>query len=128
MNNVPLSNLPLMPKLFNSGVDGTKQTFNNYYQFPLQINSETLNLMKGFFEQKGFDKLAAESISVTLIRQCLQDNLNPMTTLDGLIHLDGADLSALATQILNYNRFKSSYLGIGTLPTPNQYIQRNILA
>jgi len=128
MNNIPLSNLPLRPQPSNSGVDGTKQTFNNYYQFPLQINSETFNLMKGFFEQKGFDKLAAESISVTLIRQCLQDNINPMTTLDGLVHLDGADLSALATQILNYNRFKSSYLGIGTPATPNQQIQRTILA
>jgi hypothetical protein len=51
-----------------------------------------------------------------------------MTTLDGLDHLDGADLSALATQILNYNRFKSSYLGIGTQASPNQQIQRNILA
>jgi hypothetical protein len=128
MNNVPLSNLPLKPQPASVGVDGTKQTFNNFYQFPLQINSETFNMMKGFFEQKGFGKLAAESISVVLIRQCLQDNINPMTTLDGLGNLDSADLSALATQILNYNRFKSSYLGIGTSVVPNQLIQRNIIA
>jgi ABC-type uncharacterized transport system involved in gliding motility auxiliary subunit len=127
MNNVPLSNLPLKPKPANAGVDSTRQTFNDYYQFPLQINLETFNVMRGFFEQKGFDKLAAESIAVTLIRQCLNDNINPLTTLDGLAHLDGADLSNLVTQILNYNRFKSSYLGIGTPVTPNQHIQKNIL-
>jgi exoribonuclease II len=119
-----LTNLPPPPKPSTSA----SQAFNDYYQFPLQINASVFSSIRGFFESKGFDKLSAESISVTIIRQCLQDNINPMTTLDGLSHLDGADLSALATQILNYNRFKSSYLGIGTTVTPHQQIQRNILA
>jgi hypothetical protein len=122
-----LSNLPPIPKPNQGSTDSSKNAFDDAYQLPLQLNPGTLNSVKGFFESKGFDKLAAESISVIIIRQSLQDNINPMTVLDGLSGLSGADLGLLATQILNYNRFKSSYLGIGTLATPNQQIQRNIL-
>jgi len=128
MNNNILSNLPPIPKASQNSVDGTAQAFNDYYQLPLQLDSGTFNAMKGFFESKGFDKIAAESISVVIIRQSLQDNINPMTALDGLSELSGSDLSILATQILNYNRFKSSYLGIGTKVLPHPEIQRNVLA
>jgi hypothetical protein len=122
-----LSNLPPSPKANQASTDSAINAVNNAYQFPLQLSPGTLDSFKGFFEIKGFDKVAAESISVVIIQQSLQDNINPMTVLDGLSGLSGADLGVLATQILNYNRFKSSYLGIGTLATPNQQIQRNIL-
>jgi hypothetical protein len=128
MNNTILSNLPPTPKASQASVNSTVQAFNEYYQFPLQLDTGTLDAMKGFFESKGFDKVAAESISVVIIQQSLQDNINPMTVLDGLSGLTGLDLSTLATQILNYNRFKSSYLGIGTKVLPHPEIQRNILA
>lgn len=123
-----LSNLPPPPQASKNSVDNTANAFNDFYDFPLQLDPGVFNSMKGFFESKGFDKVAAESISVVIIRQSLQDNINPMTALDGLSGLNGAELSILATQILNYNRFKSSYLGIGTKVVPNSEIQRNILA
>jgi hypothetical protein len=128
MNDNKLSNLPPTPQASQSSVDHTIKALGDFDQFPLQLDAATLDTMKGFFESKGFDKVAAESISVVIIRQALQDNIDPITVLDGLSGLNGADLSTLAIQILNYNRFKSSYLGIGTRVLPHPEIQRNILA
>jgi hypothetical protein len=128
INSNYLSNLPSIPKPNQGTVDSTAQNFSNQYQFPLQLSPGTFNTVKGFFASKGFDPVAAESISVVIIRQALQDNINPIVALDGLSKFNGAQLTELVTQILNYNRFKSSFLGIGSKPTPNSLIQRNILA
>jgi hypothetical protein len=38
------------------------------------------------------------------------------------------EISALVGEILNYNRFKTSSLGITRPPTPAEEIQRNIIA
>jgi hypothetical protein len=127
-NNVMFSNLPPLPKPNQGSVTSSLQAFDDFYQFPMQLSPGTLDTIRGFFESRGFDKIAAESISVIIIRQSLQDGINPMSALDGLASLSGAELGELAVQILNYNRFKSSYLGIGTPASPNQQIQRNILA
>jgi hypothetical protein len=84
--------------------------------------------MVGFFQNKGFDVVASQSITLVIMTQCQQDNINPMTIIDSLRGQDAAALSVLATQILNYNRFKSSYLGIADTVAPFFQVQRNILA
>ena len=46
--------------------------------------------------------------------------------LDTLKGLDNVQLSGLVSEILNYNRFKSSSLGYADKPQPHPEIQRNI--
>ena len=82
--------------------------------------------MKGYFTNRDFGEVAAESIAVTIIRQAKQDNYNPMQILDTLKGLDNVQLSGLVSEILNYNRFKSSSLGYADRPQPHPEIQRNI--
>ena len=53
---------------------------------------------------------------------------NRMQILDTLKGLNNVELSALVSEILNYNRFKSSSLGYARGFTPNPEIQRNIIA
>jgi hypothetical protein len=122
------SNLPATPPPNINSTDGTLQSFNTYYSAPIELDAGTYSAMTGFFESKGFDPAAASSISVIIMSQAKIDNYNPMTVLDGLQGLDGVEISNLATQILNYNRFKSSFLGYTTPLRPFSQVQRNILA
>jgi len=126
--NKNLSNLPTVPPPSGNTVDSVINTFNGFYSTPIQLNAGSFNAMVGFFENKGFDSSTAKSITLVIMTQCQQDGINPMTIIDSMSGQDAASLSVLATQILNYNRYKSSYLGIANTVAPFVQVQRNILA
>lgn len=126
-NNI-YSNLPAKQAPNTSSSNGTVQAFNSYYSAPVELNSGTLNAMTGFFESRGFDPLTAKSIAAIIMIQADVDGYNPMIVLDNLSGLDGLEISELATQILNHNRYKTSFLGYTTALEPYHEIQRNILA
>ena len=119
--NQNYSNVPVV-----KSQDSTVQAFDSYMSMPVEINSSVLAAMKGYFTNRDFGEVAAESIAVTIIRQAKQDNYNPMQILDTLKGLDNVQLSGLVSEILNYNRFKSSSLGYADRPQPHPEIQRNI--
>ena len=121
--NQNYSNIPV-----TSSQDQTVQAFDSYWSIPIEINSSVLAAMKGYFTNRDFGEVAAESIAVTIIRQAKQDGYNPMQILDTLKGLDNIQLSGLVSEILNYNRFKSSSLGYADKFQPHSEIQRNILA
>ena len=125
-NNI-YSNLPSSPAPSAYSNNGTVQSFNNYFSAPIEIDSGTLNAMTGFFESRGFDPITSNSIAAIIITQANNDGYNPMVVIDSLTGLNGVEISQLATQILNYNRFKSSFLGYSTSLEPYYQIQRNIL-
>lgn len=120
-----LTNVPVNPS--KSSSDQTVQAFDSFYNQPLEIKTSTLNAMKGYFESRGFDKLAAESIAVTIIRQSKVDSKNPMEVLDTLRGLTDVQISAVVSEILNYNRFKSSFLGYAQEFVPVEEVQRNVV-
>lgn len=121
--NQQYSNIPV-----TDSQDQTVQAFDSYWSIPIEINSSVLAAMKGYFTNRDFGEVAAESIAVTIIRQAKQDGYNPMQILDTLKGLDNIQLSGLVSEILNYNRFKSSSLGYADKFQPHPEIQRNILA
>ena len=121
--NQQYSNIPV-----TDSQDQTVQAFDSYWSIPIVINSSVLAAMKGYFTNRNFGEVAAESIAVTIIRQAKQDGYNPMQILDTLKGLDNIQLSGLVSEILNYNRFKSSSLGYADKFQPHPEIQRNILA
>lgn len=118
--------------MYNNIPSGAKNPiatpYTNFYEKPLELETNTFNLMKGFFEGKGFDKLSAETIAVTFIRQATVDNYNPLEVLDTLKGMAAPNLNAVVTEILNYNRFKTSYLGNSTGLSAFEPIARNIVA
>ena len=83
--------------------------------------------MKGYFTNRGFGEVSAESIAIIIIRQSKSDGYNPMQILDTLKGLDSVQLSGLVSEILNYNRFKTSNLGYAAEFNINPEILRNIL-
>lgn len=102
--------------------------YSNAYQKPLELETNTFNLMKGFFEAKGFDKLSAETIAVTFIQQASTDGYNPLQVLDTIKGFSAPKLNAVVTEILNYNRYKTSYLGNSSGIKSFEPIARNIVA
>jgi hypothetical protein len=107
--------------------NSTVQAFDAYYTKPLEIKVSTINGMTGFFESKGFDKISAETISVAIIKQAKQDGANPMEILDTLIGLDKVEISAVVAEILNYNRYKTSFLGYAQEFSPVEEVNRNVV-
>ena len=122
--NPTYNNLP--PK----GIPATAivQAFDAYSSAPLEIDAGTFDAMRGFFTSRGFDKSAGESVAVTIIKQAKKDGYNPMQILDSLKGLDSIEISALVAEIMNYNRFKTSFLGYALSFSANQEIARNIQA
>jgi len=118
------SNVPPAEK---AETNATVQAFDNYQTSPIEISSTVLAAMKGYFVNRGFGDVAAESIAITIITQSKQDGYNPMQILDTLKGLTNVELSGLVSEILNYNRFKTSSLGYAQTFKPNPQVQRNII-
>lgn len=118
-SNLPVSN--------NFDPESTAVSFENYYEKDTEIDPTTLAVVKGFFTSRHFGETAAESIAGVIIKQAKQDGYNPMTILDTLKGLDSLELSGLVSEILNYNRFKTSSLGYAQEFQTNIEIKRNIV-
>lgn len=116
-NNIP----------FTQSSNQTVQAFDNYYSAPIELNASVVAAMTGYFTNRGFGEVSAESIAVTIIKQAKKDNYNPMQILDTLKGLNDVELSGLVSEILNYNRFKSSSLGYAQTFQTNPEIARNII-
>lgn len=118
-----------IPQAGNAGSnsDATVKFFDNFYQVPLQLNGTELTAVTSYFESRGYNSQAAQSVAMIILSQSKKDNLNPFDILDTLGGLTDVQISALVGEILNYNRFKTSSLGVTLTPTPADEIQRNIL-
>lgn len=119
-NNIPQSRT-------ESNSDLTVKVFDQYFQAPIDLNNNELIAMTGFFESRGFDKGSAESTALVILKQAKQDNYSSMQIMDTLTGLSNVEISGLVAEILNYNRFKTSSLGISQLYSPADDVVRNIL-
>ena len=124
MNKNLYTNIPA-PKLPNGS---SIQSFDAYYNQPLELSANVLAAMTGFFTSRGFESVAAESITVLIMKQAKKDGYNPMEILDTLKGLADVEISALVAEIVNYNRFKTSALGYAMKFEPNTEVLRNIIA
>lgn len=110
-----------------SNSDLTVKVFDQYYQAPIDLNNNELVAMVGFFESRGFSSDSAESTAIIILKQAKKDNYNSMQILNTLGGLSNVEISGLVAEILNYNRFKTSSLGISQLYSPADSVVRNIL-
>lgn len=118
------SNIPQTSTAQNT----TVQAFNNFQSAPVELNATVLAAMKGYFTNRKFGEVAAEAIAITIMTQAQHDGYNPMQILDTLKGLNDTELSGLVSEILNYNRYKSSSLGYAQTFSTNIEIKRSIIA
>jgi hypothetical protein len=112
----------------NNSANSSVQVFDQYFQSTIELNNSVLTAMRGFFEKRGFGADAAESTAIIILQQATKDNLNAMEIIDTLSGISDVEISALVGEILNYNRLKTSSLGVYNVQQRTDYINRNILA
>jgi hypothetical protein len=120
-NNLPPSSEGQAQNKFVNAVDAYSET-------PIELDSATFDAVTGFFTNKNFNKTAAQSVAVIIMSQCKRDNLNPMQVLDTIQGVTSADLSLVLTEILNFNRYNSSFIGYSSSNSlQNEEVFRNIV-
>ena len=91
--------------MYNNIPSGSKTpiatAYSNAYEKPLALETNTFNLMKGFFEAKGFDKTSAESIDAPSPLICdITHFINVM--LFNIVNREEASTSYQESLISNY--------------------------
>lgn len=120
------SNLPVNTNNSDSS-DVVKSFFDSYFTAEISFPAEQVDAVVGFFKKRGFDDLAANSTSIVLLQQAKIDNINVFKLIDTLKGLTDVQLSAVVTEVLNYNRQKNSVLGYRQEDTGEYLEKRNIL-
>lgn len=120
------NNIPPKQSL-GSASDLSNKNLNQYNDLPIELHNDTLIAMKGLLSNKGFSDESAEGISITIMMQAKRDSFNPMNVLDTMQNLGNTELSQLVSEILNFNRFKTSVLGSTQNIAPVEFVKRNIL-
>ena len=122
-----MSSLP-QNKPSNTSDKGITNFFNNYFSKKLSFPSNQVDAVVTFFEKRGFDKSAAITVATTLLQQAKVDNVNVFKILDTMSGLNELQLSAIVTEILNYNRARVSTLGYKRTEGADKHEKRNIKA
>ena len=120
------SNLPVNTNNSDSS-DVVKSFFDSYFTAEISFPAEQVDAVVGFFKKRGFDDLAANSTSIVLLQQAKIDNVNVFKLIDTLKGLTDVQLSAVVTEVLNYNRQKNSVLGYRQEDAGEYLEKRNIL-
>ena len=121
-----ISNLP--SNLINvDSNDQVRYFFDTYFIQPISFPAAEIDAVIGFFKNRGFDELASNATAIVLLQQAKLDNVNVFTLLDTLVGLKDLQLSAVVTEILNYNRQKISTLGFKREDLTELLEKRNIV-
>lgn len=120
-------NLPINDQKNVDSASETKRFFNTYTTDGLSFPSNQVDAVIGFFENKGFERESAISVSTVLLRQAKIDQVNVFELIDTLKNLDRLQLSNIVAQVLNYNRDKISTIGFKIQNTSNLTEKRNIV-
>ena len=119
------TNLPRQP--VTDSTAQVKQFLDRYFQASLSFPSNQVDAVIGFFESRDFDLTSAQTIGTVLLQQAKLDDLNVFELLDTLKGLDALQLSAVVTEVINYNRSKISTLGYKLDKSANKLEVRNVL-
>jgi hypothetical protein len=120
------NNIPQPAKIQDSSQE-TLKIFDAYTTAPLNVDSATFDAMSGYFVSRGFGEDSARSMSYIIIKQALLDNYKPFQLIETMKGLTDVEISGLITEILNYNRFKTSSLGTASPFVPADEVSRNIV-
>lgn len=121
------SNLNTQTQTQSDSAYETKEFFNKYYVESISYPSNQVDAVVGFFEQRGFEKSVAISVSSVFLQQAKIDNINVFELLDTLKGVDGTQLSTVVTQVLNLNRSRISTLGFRNTEKNVPEEDRNIM-
>jgi len=103
-----------------------KTFFNKYYTQSISFAASDIDTVVGYFEKRGFDKVAAQSVAGTLLTQAKKDNVNVQQLIDTLQGTNDVQLSYIVSQIINLNRQKNTLIGFKVNNQTDLQDSRNI--
>ena len=119
-----MSSLSTSPKSSDQNVT---EFFDNYFNEKLSFPSNEVDAVIGFFEKRGFENNSAISTSTVLLNQAKIDGVKIFELLDTLKGLDNIQLSSVVTEVLNYNRLRTSTLGFKLAANNDSVEKRNVV-
>ena len=119
-----MSSITTTPKSSDQNVT---EFFDNYFNETLAFPSNEVDAVIGFFEKRGFEKNSAISTSTVLLNQAKIDGVKIFELLDTLKGLDNIQLSSVVTEVLNYNRLRTSTLGFKLAADNDTVEKRNVV-
>jgi hypothetical protein len=111
---------------FNDSSQEVRNFFDKFYQKEISFPVNQIDATVGYFLKRGFEEQAAKSLTIVLLSQARQDNVNVFQLIDTLKGLTDIQLSAIVTEILNSYREKTSILGYRKQQTELTIESRNI--
>jgi hypothetical protein len=91
------------------------------------IPADLFDVIKGWFERKGFTTVAAQVMATSLIAATIDNNGNRMDVMETLKTYEGsADLNEFTTYLLNRARVPTSFAGY-ELASPTNKIYRRLI-
>lgn len=120
------NNLPPNPN--QSSLQKVVKYFDSYYNKPTELDVTSIDSLTGFFESKGFDTSSSQNIAYVILKTAKQSNYQPQEIIDALSGYSDLQLNEFLLSILNFNRIKTSSLGIIKKLTPADNVKRNIRA
>lgn len=88
-----------------------KEFYDRYFTRKISYPASEVDAVIGYFQKRGFDETAARAVASVLLQQSKIDGIKVFTLLDTLKGLNNVQLSTIVTEVLNYNRPRSSTLG-----------------
>lgn len=98
-------------RLSQDSAKETKQFFDRYFTKQINLTSNEVDSVVGFFTKRKFTQDAAISVATVILQQAKAENKNVFALIDTLTGLTEVQLSQLVSAILNNNRSKISALG-----------------
>jgi len=118
------SNLPQSVNL--DSAENVKIFFNAYGEKRQSFLTNEIDATVGFFTSRGFDRVSATAVGGLILESAKIEGVKVFELLDTLKGLTDVQLSAVVAEILNYNRPRTSTIGVKQEQISNPLITRNI--
>jgi hypothetical protein len=104
-----------------------KSFFDNFFLHEVSFPAAEIDAVVGFFLKRGFSDISSKSVSIVILNQARNDQVNTFAVLDTLKGLTDVQLSRVVAEVLNSYRENTSILGYKTSSISDSFETRNIL-
>ena len=111
----------------NPAVDITVRVFDEFYDFAIEVDANTWDIVNSYMRSVFTTVEAAENFSTTLFRIADQTRVPVLDILAEIQGMETIQLTATLAYYLNGIRSPNTLLGVNEPATPNFYTARNVL-
>ena len=111
----------------NDRIDLTVRVFDDFYEFAVDVDANTYDVVNSYFLSVFKDRTAAENFTVSLFRIAEETSVPVLTILSQIQDQDQIQLTATMAYYLNGLRSPATLLGILSPVVPNPWAARNVV-